>query len=805
MTLSSSALARDIGLAARLLARRPAFAATAILTIALGIAAPTAIFSVVRAVLLRPLPYPDPDRLLRFRIESQSPAGAAAFDALPASEALEWGARSTTLSAMTLFNDRAMTLQTAAGPFRLAGTAVTPNFFETLGTAAASGRTLRTSEMDSREIVLSHSTWIQFFSGDPAVIGAAIPMDNIPFRVVGVMPPAFAYPTPETAFWVPVALTPGGTRGMLLPALARMRPEATVEAVLHEGRDALGPTGDSRVTQALLARTLQEQMVAPVQSVLWMLLGAVGFVLVIATVNISLLLLTRGAGREREFAVRLALGAGRGRLIAQLFAEGLTLGTLGGLVGVGLAWLSLEALLRFAPAEIPRLADAALDGQVLLFALALTVTTSLVFGVLSAGRTVAVDVVRGVTGGRGESRLAGQSGPRRRRLAILAAAEIALTMVLLGGAGLLLRSVAARLMLDQGFESRNALAGQISLPSAAYPTANARAGFHRRLLERLEHLPGIDDAGLAVSMPNRQPTGRFDFSAEPIAGPPEPFSDAVADVRMVTEGFVEAMGLRVVAGRAFRGDDGPGAEPVVVISERLSRQRFPDGGAVGRLLYSRTGDRRVIGVVADVRPLAPGAEPEPSAYLPLWQNTDVLEWFASMHIVVRGRDALSLAPALRSIVLRLDPGVPPYNVRLLDDDVARVVAGPRFTATLLALFAAVALVLAAIAIYGVMAYAARLRTREIGVRIALGATRAQALRLIARDGVLAIGAGVLCGLLATVWLARSLAGALPDVAALDPLALGVVSLLLVAVALAAAFVPARRAAWSPPVDAIRAE
>jgi putative ABC transport system permease protein len=800
----STTFTRDIALALRLLARRPGFAATAILTLALGVGAPTAIFSVVRAVLLRPLPYPDADRILRFRIESNSPAGAVAFDALPASEALDWAARSATLSAMALFNDRAMTLQTPEGPFRVSGVTVTPNLFETLGVVAAAGRTFRGGDADPREIVLSHAMWTRFFNADVTIVNTPISMDGTAFRVVGIMSKTFAFPTPDAAFWVPVSLTPGGTRGMLLPAIARMRAGVTIDAVLQEGREALGGTGDARVTQTLLARTLKDQIVGPVRGVLWMLLGAVGFVLIIATVNISLLLLTRGAGREREFAVRLALGAGRGRLIRQLFVEGLTLGAIGGVAGIGLSWLALELLLQLAPADLPRLADATLDRQVLLFALALTLTTSLVFGMLSAGRTLATDLVRGLTG-RGASRLAGLPGPSRRRLGGLAAAEIALTMVLLAAAGWLLRSVVAKLGIDQGFDTRGAMAMQISLPPPAYPTPEARVDFHRRLLERLELVPGIDAVGLAVSMPNRQPTGRFDLSAEPITGPPEPFSTPVAEVRMVSEGFAEAMGLRLIAGRVFRPEDRAGAEEVIVISEQLARQRFPDGAAIGRLLYSRTGDRRVIGVVADVRPLAPGQEVQPAAYLSLWQNPDVLQWFAGVHIVARGSDVSSLAPVFRRTVLALDPAVPPFNVRTLGDDVARVVAGPRFAATLLALFAGVALVMVAIAVYGVMAYAARLRTREIGLRIALGSTRAQALRLIARDGAVAVAMGVASGLVAAGWLAKSVASLLPDVSPADPLSLVWVAALLAAVGLGAVLIPARRAAWNPPMEAIRGE
>jgi len=340
---------RDVRHALRLLGRRPGFSAVALVTLALGIGAPTAIFSVVRAVLLRPLPYPEPDRILAFRMEAHGPSGTVAFDAVPASTALDWAAQSATLSSLALWNDRALTLTSADGPFRLSGISATPNLFDLLGAAPQRGRTFGASSRDEHEIVLSHATWQRYFASDPAIVGQAITMDAEPYRVVGVMPAAFAFPTPDAAFWVPVTIDAGGSRGMVLPAVARMAPGATLDAVLQEGRRLMTDDGGP-VRATLLATSLQDQLVGGVRRVLWVLLGAVAFVLVIATVNIALLLLTRGAGREREFSVRLALGAARSRLIRQLFVEGLTLGVLGGAAGVFVAWLGLMLFLRLAPA-----------------------------------------------------------------------------------------------------------------------------------------------------------------------------------------------------------------------------------------------------------------------------------------------------------------------------------------------------------------------------------------------------------------------------------------------------------------------
>jgi putative ABC transport system permease protein len=556
------------------------------------------------------------------------------------------------------------------------------------------------------------------------------------------------------------------------------------------------------MTERLSARSLQDQMVGGVRRLLWVLLGAVGFVLVIATVNIALLLLTRGAAREREFSVRLALGAARSRLVRQLFTEGTVLGLAGGVAGLALARLGLELLMNLAPADIPRLREAALDVQVLGFALLLTLATSLLFAVLSTGRTLAVDPLRAFVG-TGESRLSGAAAPSRRRLNTLAAAGLTMTMVLLVGAALLLRSFIGLALVDQGYDADGGIALQVSLPQARYPGPAARLAFHDRLLERVSATSGVQSAGLATTLPGRQPTGRFDFRA---GGPPvdrDPFSMRVVDVHMVTEGFIEAMGLRMIAGRTFRSTDAAGAEEVMVITQSLARQEFADKNPVGEMLYSGTGNRRVIGVVADVRPIAPGAEVKPAALLPLRQNSDVLEWFATATVMARGTDPAGLLPGMRSLVLSLDPEMPPFNMRRLDDDVSRLVAGPRFSAAVLSLFAAIAFVMAAVGVYGVFAYSTGMRTREIGLRLALGASRADVGRLLLKDGAIVVGAGLVLGLIAAIWLARSLTGLLHEVTPADPGVLTLVAVVLGAAGFVAAMLPIRRAMRISALEALR--
>jgi putative ABC transport system permease protein len=787
----------------RFFAQRPGFGAIAVITLALGIGAPTATFSVVHAVLLRPLPFPEPDRVLSFRIDTRTPRGAAVeFDAVPVTTALDWAEATRTMSALAVFNDRALTLTTPEGPFHLTGIAASASVFDLLRVTPLAGRAFDASTRDTHQIVLSHETWQRFFGGSATTVGSSITMDGEPYRVVAVMPEEFHFPTPEAAFWIPMMIEPGGTRGMLLPAIARIAPGATRAAVVAEGQRFFDATGTREMS--LTARTLQEQLVGGTERVLWVLMTAVALVSAISTANIALLLLVRGAAREREFSVRLALGAARGRLVRQLLFEGMMLGVAGGTAGILLAALLIDWLPSLAPVGMPRFQQASINPTVLGFAFPLTVGISLVFCVLSAGRSLSIDPLRALAGSGAETRLTNSATPRRR-LRVLAAAELALTMVLLVGAGLMLVSFVRLVLVDQGFDSRGALAMQVTLPAARYPTAAARIAFLERLVERLRALDGVRVAGLATAMPNRQPTGRFDYNVEEVPAIPDPLTMQIAEVRMVSDGFVEAFGLRLRAGRAFRSEDGAGAEEVMVISESLARVHFPGVDPIGRILHSRTGNRHVVGVVGDVRPAVTLFEHSPAAYLPLRQETSVFDWQASVNVVVRGDDLERLRTSIRALVLSLDPEMPPFNVRTLDDEVSRLVAGPRFSASVLAVFASIALVLAAVGVYGVMSYLSGLRTREIGVRVALGATRGAVVRLIIRDGVVVIASGVAVGVIASVWLTQTLTGMLYEVQPTNPAALAAVVILLSSVALVAAYLPARRATSVNALEALRSD
>ena len=796
------ALIHEIRLSLRFVAQRPAFSLSVLATLALAIGAPATIFSVLHAVLLRPLPYPEPDRIATFRMEASTPRGRVSFEALPADAALEWGDATRTLSAIGLYAERSMTLSSPDGPFRLSGVAATPGLFGVLRVEPLLGRGFEPGSDDLRRILIAHETWLRFFAGDASIVGRTVALDGEPYRVAGVMPKDFAFPTPDTAFWVPMVVDRSSTRGMLLPAVARLAPDATLPAVLEEGTRALEASlaGDSE--HRLIVRTLQEQIVGSVRGILWVLMWGVSVVFIIGSTNIALLLLTRGAGRQHEFSVRLALGAGRARLARQLAIESLTYAGLGGAAGLLFAAGALRVLLRVAPAGIPRLHEVALDGPVLAFTIGLIVTTSVVFGVLSGGRAVAADPVRalGRLGGGGAGAVGAAS---RRRLNVLAASQLALTMTLLVAAGLLLRGFLGQALVDQGFRHAGALALQVNLPSARYPGPDTRVAFHERLLERLQQLPGIDAAGVITTMPNRQPSARFIFSSLPLPPRVDPHTAPVYEVRTASEGFFEAMGIPILAGRAFRAGDRAGSEPVIVISTRLASLQFPGRDPVGEVLYSGDGTYRVVGVAGDVRPAAQGSEIPGAAYLPLRQDDGVFRWYATAPIVVRSADPRAAAAAVRRLVLSLDSEMPPFNVRPLSEEVARLVAAPRFSASLLGVFGAAALVLAAVGVYGVMAFTARTRTREFAVRIALGATRAAVLGLVLRDAILVAGLGLLAGAVGATWVSRALPRLLEDVPSADPAAVGGVALLLLSVSLFAACLPARRATRVSPVEALR--
>lgn len=803
-----AAIRQDTGFAFRMLRKRPGFTAVAVLTLGLGIGATTAIFSVVNAVLLRPPPYAEPDRLVRFETHVNTPVGLRSFAALPVTGALTWRKTSETLSSLAVYNEESLTLTTPDGPYRLHGTTASPDFFELLQVFPTIGRTFAAAAEtgDGHLVVLSHAAWHRWFGGDLHIVGSTIELNGIGYLVTGVMPEGFGYPDTSTDFWTPLVVQPTEGRGMVLPAIARLAPGATLTSARQEGLTFFEQGSSPDFHIRLEAMTLQDMSVREVRPVLWILMAAVGMVLLIAAVNIALLLLARGAGRRREFSVRMAMGAGRSRLVRQLFIESGILGVIGGAAGLALAALGVQTLIGIAPETLPRLEETAIDSAVLAFTVVVSLTASLLFGVLSAGRTLQLDVVRTMRGSADGVPSADGKRPQRR-LKALATAQVAGTVVLLVAAGLLLRSFIHLISIDPGFDARGSLALQVNLPESRYPGRVFRMAFYQSLLERLRQIPEIDDAGLATAMANGPTGANFSFTVAGAPPPTDPFEANSARVRMISEGYFQALGVPLVAGRPFSPNDVSGSTPVVVISETLARRYFPGTDPVGQTItFSSHGDHLVIGVSGDVRPAELGGEPEPSAYLALRQATDMLDWHAGMHVVVRSAGDLPiLAAAIRNAVLALDPEMPVFNVRPMTDEIAEVVAGPRFSAVLLVLFASIALGLASVGVFGVLSYSVGQRTKEIGVRMAMGANQRQVLGLVLRSSVLVMTAGMLLGLAGALTLSHLLSTLLYGISATDPATLASVTIVLLGAGMAATYLPARRALQIEPVEALREE
>jgi len=802
---------QDARYALRMLARSPAFTLAAVATLAVGIGANAAIFSLVRAVLLRPLPFAQPERLVALW-EANDGKGWSRMPASPPNY-LDWKAQSRSFESMGAYTDTTLVATERGGSDaqRLDGAAVTSGFFETLGVSAVHGRVFRESETSPGHpavVVLGHAVWTRRFGADPGIVGRTIRLDGDAYEVIGVMPASFRFPEPTADFWVPLSFPAdvGTQRGAhYLDVVARLRPGVTAAAARAEIRgiaDRLRvayPRSNTGYTAG--ATPLSESLVGEVAPALTMLLGAVGLVTLVACANVENLLLARAARRRPEIAIRTALGAGRARLVRQLLTESAVLAVLGAAAGLALAEASLDSIVRLAPASVPRLAQVRLDGGVLLFTAAWTVASVAIFGLapaLAALRSRPMHALRGHGADAG--------GPPRRVGArqILVVAQVALALVLSAGAGLLIRSLARLSAVDPGFRAEGGLTYSLTLPGSRYPNEAACGAFVDRLLERMQALPGARSAGAIFGLPL---TGMsFSSSFRPSDAPPAD-DEPSAQLRLATRSYFGTMGIPVVAGRGFTEADRRGAPIVILISESAARKFFPRGDAIGRRLRfgARPSQTRVegevVGVVGDVRDAELGAGPTPEFYGSLEQvPTD------QFHVVVRAAGAPDrLAASARAAVASLDPELAVSGLSTLDDVVRRSVARPRFMVQLLLVFASLALLLCAIGVYGVTAYAVSRRTREIGIRMALGADRASVRAMVLREAARLAAAGVGLGLAGAFAATRLLRGFLFEIGPADPLTHAAVAVLLGAVAVAASALPARRAARLDPIAALRTE
>jgi putative ABC transport system permease protein len=784
----------------------PVFTAIAILTVALGIGANTALFTLVNAVLLRPLAYRDSGRLVTVLHAGTSPVAPANF--------ADWRDQSRAFEAMAAAEYWTPNLTGSDPPEHLYGLRLTPNLIPMLGVPPALGRVF--ADETAREVVLSYRMWQRRFSGDPRVLGQAIRLNNEAYTVVGVMPREFQFApfwATRAELWVPLALADRihNREASSLRIFARLAPRVTLAAARSEMALVSarlearfpGTNRDVRVTP------LKENVVGPVEAPLEMAIGAVAFVLLIACANVAHMLLARGTERQKEIAIRTALGAARSRIVSQVLAESLLIAASGGACGLLLAFWGTRALVALGPSQLPRLDTVSIDGRTIVFLAGATLLTALLFGAAPAFRAAG----GGLSGAMKEGGRDGAGSVRRNRLrTVLVASEFALAFLLLIGAGLMVRSFAALQSIDPGFNPRHVLSMIVSVAGSAEGEPHRRELFYRQLLDRVRALPGVESAGAINHLPLAGDTWGLSFLIE---GRPKPKPGELpgAVYRIVMPGYFETMRLPVVRGRPITERDDSRAPGVVLINQRAAALYWPGQDPIGQRI--NFGDNppvwlTVVGIVRDARQSEWAAPPEPEAYLAALQNRNFLEapgaHFAYLTLTVRtAGNPADLAPKVKRAVWAFDRNLPVSEVLTMDQVVAEANAQPRFEMQLLGLFGAIALALAAAGIYGVMNYAVSRRTREIGIRMSLGATRGSVLRMVVRQGMTPALAGAAAGAVGARLLAGALEKILYGVKPGDPVAFGAAAAVLGLTALLAVWTAARRASRIEPVVALRQE
>jgi putative ABC transport system permease protein len=807
-----SPLLQDLRYAVRALRKSPAFTAVALATLALGIGANTAIFSVVNAVLLKPLAFPEPGRLVAFNQTLPSKGIPASGVSYP--NFVDFASRSRSFEQLAAVRMHDFTLTGRGEPALVVAGTATGSFFPMLRAAPLLGRALGASDEapDAPPVaVLSESLWRERFGADPAAVGKTVRLDERVFTVVGVMPRSFRSPPdrPPAQLWTPLVQDPvfkdlrERRKGHYLTVVGRLRPGVAL------------PTADAEVSTIARALSRQypkenegwgaqvvplaESLVAGVRTALWVLLGAVVLVFLIACVNVANLMLVRSSARARELAVRTALGAGRGRLARQLLTESLVLGLAGGALGVSLALAAMRALRAWLPADLPRVTEVGIDGRVLLFSFLASLAATVVFGAgpaLAAGRTNLSAALREGSAG------AGESGRRRRLRGLLIAGETAFSFVLLVGAALLIRSFVKLQEVPLGFRPSGVLTAGMSLPRAQYTEPAQWRTFYTSLVDRLEAEPGVEGAAAALPLPLTGGGLNFSFSIEGRGD--EGSFDRSANYTAATPQYFRVLGVPLVSGRAFTDRDSADSPRICVISAAFARRYFPGEDPVGRRLvfgFQEPVGREIVGVVGDVKRDGLALPSQPEMYVPFAQEP----WWAAYALVRTSGDPARLSSAVRADVKALDPGLPLEDVAPMRQFVEESVAQPRFRTTLLGLFGAAALLLAVLGIYGVISYSVGRRTREVGIRLALGAAPADVRRMVLSEGLGLVGAGLALGLAGAFLATRSLSSLLFEVSPLDASSYGGVAALLLLAGLAASWLPARRATRVDPVSALRAE
>lgn len=805
-------LGQDLRYGLRMLMRSPSFTTIAVLALALGIGANSAIFSVVNTVLLRPLPYKNPDALMMLW-EEATHLGFPQNTPSPA-EFGDWRDQNTVFEGMAAMAQNNFNLTGAGEPERFDGRRVSANLFALLGVEPQLGRAFRPEEDQpgTRVVVLGYGMWQRRFGGDASIIGRALTLNGESYTVIGVMPRSFqgipSFDNWKDQLWVPIAFSPeeATQRGNhFLEVIARLKPGVTQQKAQAEmdtiaARLAqLYPQDNLRI--GVIVKPLHEQLVGNIKAALIVLLGAVGFVLLIACANVANLLLARAAVRQKEIALRLALGANRSRLTRQFLTESLLLATLGGAVGLLFSVVGINILKRFIPDSISQAQAIGLDGKVLIFTALISLVTGAIFGLAPASQASNFNLNDTLKEG-GRDSGASRRGNRIRNLLVIG--EVAISFVLLIGAGLLINSFLHLRNLDPGFRADHLLTMKLVLPELKYPDKQRRAPFYEEVLRRVGSLPGVESVAFAGNLPF---TYNGDSVFVSVEGRPDPAPDQQVDVvtRVVSPGYFSTMKIPLVQGRDFNDQDKVDTAQMVVITEKTARHFWPGENPIGKRIKpgssaSQSPWREVIGVVKDVRQNDFIAEPKLQMYL-AYRQTNA---FAPNALVVRTRvDPLSLGSTVQRTIWDVDKDQPVSDINTMENIVSAAVARQRFSMMLLGVFATLALVLAAVGIYGVMSYSVAQRTREIGIRMALGAQRSDVLKMTVKQGLKLVGFGLVIGLAVAFVLTRVMASLLFGVSATDPLTFLSISAVLLAVAVLASYIPALRATKVDPMVALR--
>jgi putative ABC transport system permease protein len=808
-------LAQNFRFALRRLRKNPGFTVVAVLTLALGIGANSAMFSIVNAVLLRPLPYRDPQRLMLLAERwPQFPRLSLSY-----LNYKDWRDQSHSFEAVGAVRNSVMTMTGGAEAERLPSQNVTANLFDLLGTKPELGRTFSDAEDKPGAppvAVISHSLWERRFSSSPGVLSQTITLDNQNYSIIGVMPPRFeilqqaadvilpfepwARTLPDDRSWHPG----------ILP-IARLKPGVSLEqarseiAVIAKRLEEQYPQTNTNVSS--LVDPMLEQIVQNVHTALWVLIGAVGVVLLIACANVANLLLVRATGRRREMAVCIALGARPFDIIRQLLAESILVAVTGGALGLALAWAAVPLLVRLAGSSLPRSNSVSIDLGVLGFTALIAFVAGILFGLAPARHTWSIDLRETLN----ETNRGGAVRAVLRTRAALVVSEIALAMLLLVGAGLLFKSFERLSRISPGFSTDHILVANIVRSPTAYSDRNVRLGFFDRLFEQISALPGVRSVGAASFLPvtGAGPALHFNIQGRP---PRSPQEYTIASYRAVSAGYLKTLGVPLITGRWIEDRDREGAPAVVVVNSSFARTYFSNQSPIGQHIQvgavpnpdPRVPWMEIVGIVADVKQSL-ASESSSEMYVPYRQADQVLPVLTMSLVVRTAGDPLAQTNSIRSVVQNIDPNQPVTAIRSMEENVAQSVSAPRFRTVLLSVFAGIALVLAAVGIFGVMAYSVAQRTRELGLRIALGASRGRVLQLVLAHGVRLTLVGVGIGLVATFLLTRYVSSLLFNVPPYDPMTLVGVVAALVVISLCACYLPARRATLVDPIVALREE